>query len=257
MLEEEFKAGDEKFPHLNFEKLPQQLQWKMYRAKQHFVEFELAAAKYMNQSPSGPGELLYTQDSTIENPVFYYGTREPVPARFGLIAGDYFQNLRSVFDYLSWQLIIANGKVPGKRGTAFPVCESLDSWKKCYQSRLKGLTPEQISLVKSLQPFPGREKGVIPHPVKIIDELANENKHRQVLFTTLESKIKPNLAYGIPHIEIELSRRVGNDPVPGESLLVYLAFQDGIVKGSEVTATMSGLMDWVAEHVLTPFATFF
>jgi hypothetical protein len=92
----------------------------------------------------------------------------------------------------------------------------------------------------------------------MLDELANENKHRQVLFTSIHSVFKRDQPAPFPHIELEITRPSGKGQViPGERFLAYIAFQSGIVKGLEVTAVLSALLDWVGLDVLPHFERFF
>lgn len=259
MAEDEFKAGDDKFSEMDtlVKKFPQQLQWKLYRAKQHFMEFEREAAAWMNLEPSGPGAFTHSPESTPEKPLFAYVPTNPVPARFGLIAGDYLQNLRSVFDYLVWQLILANGKTPHETDTAFPITKSLKSFDEAKKRRLVGVPNEAITVIERLQPYPERKPSGRPHTIYILDELNNANKHRRVLATNLATIIKPDHAVSFPHIELEVIRHRGGDAVPGERLVAYLAFESSFIKGAEVTATLSALMDWVGYDILPQFERFF
>lgn len=247
----------DKFAELNVDYLPEQIRFKLYRAKQHFLEFEKEASAYMNNGPSGPGRMIHTSESTPEKPICIYAPATPVPARFGLIAGDYLQNLRSVFDYLVWQLILANGKTPHETNTAFPICKSEKTFKEAQDRRLCGVPDEAVKLIEKLQPFPERNPGNRPQTIYILDELTNANKHRQVLFTTLNTVLKPEMGVPFPHIELEVIRHRGGDSIPGERLLAYLAFESSIVQGLEVTATLSALMDWVGFDILPQFKKFF
>jgi hypothetical protein len=251
------KLHGDKFSELRVEKFPEQIQWKLYRAKQHFLEFEREASAWMNVEPSGPGHMVHSPESTPENPVYVYASTEPVPARLGLIAGDFLQNLRSVLDYLVWQLILADGKVPHETNTAFPICKSDSSFKKAKNRCLVGVPDEAIKLIEGLQPYAERQTGQSPQVIHILDELTNQNKHRQVLFTALASIYKPDLPVPFPHIELEVTRYRGGQLVPGERLLTFIAFKGGIMKGVEVTASLSALMDWIGFEVLPQFENFF
>jgi hypothetical protein len=250
--------GQDISPEIGSAKLPEQIQWKLYRAKLHYLEFKREAAAYMNAGDTGPGEIMPAPESTPAIPMFVYATVNPLPARFGLIAGDYLQNLRSVFDYLVWQLILANGKTPHETNTAFPICKSEKSFNDAKDRRLNGVPEEAIKLIEKLQPYPDRNPGGNrPQTIYILDELTNENKHRQVLSATLATIIKPDTEVPFPHIEVEIIRHRNGNSIPGERLLAYLAFQSPIVKGMEVTATLSALMDWVGFDILPQFEKFF
>lgn len=252
------ELGGDKFSEINSDKLPTQIQWKLRRAKQHFQEFERAAAAYMNVGPSGPGQLMPAPESTSDKQTFIYATADPLPAYFGLIAGDYLQNLRSVLDYLVWQLILANGKIPHETNTAFPVCKSKKSFDAARVRRLMGVPDEAIDIIEALQPYPERDPGAArPQTIHILDELTNQNKHRQVLFATVATIIKPDVPVPFPHIEVEVLRHKDGHSIPGERILAYLAFQSVIVKGLEVTATLSALMNWMGFEILPQFERFF
>jgi hypothetical protein len=128
---------------------PEEIQWKLYRAKQHYDELN---GRMLESWNGEPGHLIPSPESTPEKPFYMFDIKEPVPAKFRLIAGDCLQNLRSVLDYLVWQLVIANGKKPG-RWNAFPVCLSPESYNKALKNnRLKGVAPEAKKIIKNLQP---------------------------------------------------------------------------------------------------------
>jgi hypothetical protein len=71
---------------------------KLYRAKHHFLELEQELRAY------------YTAEETIQirhvEGGLNIGNVGLVPARFGLIAGDILQCLRSSLDYLVWELLL-------------------------------------------------------------------------------------------------------------------------------------------------------
>lgn len=249
------KLESDKFSELQLDNFPKQIHWKLYRAKQHFLEFEREAATYLNVLPAGPGELMIAPDSTPENQRYIYDTKEPVPARFGLIAGDFFQNLRSVLDYLVWQLTLINRNIPGTH-SAFPVCHSQEAWDKCYKRKLNGVNKEAIRLIEEAQPYRQTQKFGFPD-IHVLDELTNENKHRQVLFTAMASIHKPDTPVPFPHIELEVTRHEAGQLISSQRILAFLAFQTGLAQRLEVTAVMSSLMDWVGLDLLPKFERFF
>jgi hypothetical protein len=67
---------------------PEAIQWKLYRAKQHYDELTRELIDYFKNDP---GELIEAPESTAENQILAYKLKEKVPARFGLIAGDSFK----------------------------------------------------------------------------------------------------------------------------------------------------------------------
>lgn len=248
---------DYDLPDFKLDKFPEQIRWKLSRAYQHLKEFERIASAYMNVEPSGPGQLILAPESTPNKPFYNYTTLVPPPPSLGLASGDFLQNLRSVLDYLVWQLIIANGKTPDETKTAFPVCKHPSSFKKAKDNRLVGVPDKAIILIEQLQPYPDRQEGSRAQPIQILDELTNENKHRKISVTAISSVFKIDQPPPFPHIELEIARSRGGQLIPGERILAFIAFQHGLVKGLEVTAVLSALLNWVGLDVLPHFERFF
>jgi len=93
---------------------------KLYRAKHHYLELEQELRAY------------YTAKGTVQlRPAeggFTIGNVGSVPARFGLIAGDILQCMRSSLDYLVWELVLANGQQPNGQN-AFPISLTMCDYK--------------------------------------------------------------------------------------------------------------------------------
>ncbi|WP_433967150.1 hypothetical protein [Tunturiibacter gelidiferens] len=232
---------------------PEEIQWKLYRAKQHFDELNGEMLKWWNGEP---GHLVPSPESTPENPIYTFDLKEPVPARFGLIAGDCLQNLRSVLDYLVWQLVIANNKKPG-RWNAFPICQTPESYKQALKnSRLKGVTAEAREIIKKLQPA-FLPKGPNPKAIYVLDELTNENKHRTPLITSVVSTFKPDEPLPFRHVELEITRTRNGQLIPGERIVAFVAYKHPLVERLEVMAILDALFLDVAEDTLPLFERFF
>ena len=235
--------------------LPEQVQWKLYRAKQHYDELKRELTQYFQNEI---GHLVEAPESTSDKRVYVYDTKEQVPARFGLIAGDFLQNIRSSLDYLVWQLVLANNKKPGRQN-AFPICETPQGWEKSINEnhRLKGVHPDAIAIIKSLQTCFFNMGHPAPYPLAVLEKLTNENKHQQVLFTGIVSGFKPDKPVPFHHIELQISRMRDGQTVPGERLLVYVAFKSGIVEKFEVLSCLDIISNFVGFKVLPQFERFF
>jgi hypothetical protein len=106
--------------------------------------------RYMS---SNPGEVVPNPDSNPDRPTFLYRQKEVIPARISFLVGDCLQNLRSAFDYLVWELVLAAGNVPDKPNM-FPVCLTEKGFKEAKRGdRLKGIAAGAETLVKGLQPY--------------------------------------------------------------------------------------------------------
>jgi hypothetical protein len=226
---------------------PKELQWKLWRARQHYDEFNRELMEYLR---SDLVKTSFAENSTDENKVVEVKSREPVPARFALIAGDFLQNLRSTLDYLVWQLVIANGKTPKRQ--AFPICTTQDGYEKCHDDRLRGIDAEAKAIIDKFQPYlkPEPDKSVLA----VIDEMCNLNKHRTVLMTSLGIIHKPDGVIPVSHVELEVIDRFGT---PKGRLIVYVRFEDGVVKGLEVASCLDSLANYVGYEVFPLFEKFF
>jgi hypothetical protein len=232
---------------------PEEIQWKLYRAKQHYDELNGQMLKWWGEEP---GHLVLSPESTPEKPLYVFDVKEPIPAKFGLIAGDCLQNLRSILDYLVWQLVIANNKKPG-RWNAFPVCRTPESYKQALKNgKLRGIAPEAKKIIKSLQPA-FLPKGPNPKAIYVLDELTNENKHRTPLLTSCVSTIKPDAPLPFRHVELEITRTQNGQLIPGERLVAFVAYKHPLVKRLEVLAVLDALFLDVAEDNLPLFDQFF
>ena len=232
---------------------PKEIEFKLYRAKQHFDELNGEMLKWWKGEP---GHLVPSPDSTSENPIYTFDLKEPVPARFGLIAGDCLQNLRSVLDYLVWQLVLANNKKPS-RGNAFPVCLTTEGYDKAIKNgRLKGVTAEAREIIKNLQPA-FLPKGSNPKAIYVLDELTNENKHRTPLITSFVSTFKPDEPLPFRHVELEIPRTRNGQLTPGERIVAFVAYKHPLVERLEVMAILDALFLDVAADTLPLFDRFF
>lgn len=117
---------------------------------------------------------------------------EPPPQEWGLLIGEFAHNARSALDYLAWQLVKANGKLP-TRFTQFPIIQSPFDWPgRQGAGRLRGASDRHIEMVERLQPYHRRDSldgasfGRLTrwHPLPFLSFLSNEDKHRVLVVTT-------------------------------------------------------------------------
>lgn len=107
------------------------------------------------------------------------------PSRVGYLAGLCIQDLRSSLDYLIEQLVLGSDQEPIKRNQ-FPICTSRELFEKELRGhRLDGIEKDAITVVESLQPYHPDAKRTDHHPLFVLNELANINKHRRPLVSVL------------------------------------------------------------------------
>jgi hypothetical protein len=233
--------------------MPEQVRWKLYRAKQHYDELRKELVEYFENDP---GELVEAPESTRGNQIFGYKLKGDVPARFGLIVGDFLQNMRSSLDYLVWQLVIANKRRPGT-SNAFPICLTLEGWEKSLlkHDRLRGVHSEALAEIKALQPcFSDSPKAL---PLTVLETLTNHNKHRTSLATGVLALRAPVVKLPLAHAEFQVSRMVDGRMVDGERFIAYVALKEEIVEKMEILIILDAISDFVVLELLPRFERFF
>lgn len=104
--------------------------------------------------------------------------------RWGLMIGDVVHNLRSALDHLAWQIAHENGKSPGNpRQVQFPIADTATAFRS--SSALQQIDPAYWPRVEAFQPYtpitgPDRWSGPPIHPLALLRDLSNEDKHRVV-----------------------------------------------------------------------------
>jgi hypothetical protein len=224
---------------------------KLYRAKHHYLELEEELRAY------------YTAEETVQiRPAergFDVGNVGAVPARFGLIAGDILQCMRSSLDYLVWELVLANGEQPGIQN-AFPISWTVSNYKNeiTNRKRLNGVDPGACALIDMLQPLCLPEAEREKSPLAVLDKLTNINKHRRVLLTNLKRVVIEGEPLPFPHI---LSDLKGTMPDGVKHTFVtfgfYVALGESVVSGSEIGTALNLFGDYIGNEVLPLFEKFF
>jgi hypothetical protein len=161
---------------------------KIKHAKLHLDALNTETARYIS---SNPGKFVPNPNGDSNRPTFVFQHEVPPPSQIGLLAGDCLQSLRSTFDYLIWELVLAANNKPTKQN-AFPVCLTEASFKEAKRgNRLAGICEEAETFVQTLQPYtyfyPAQ------HWLAIMDELTNINKHRRLF--DLPPEISTNLSW--------------------------------------------------------------
>ena len=82
---------------------------------------------------SSNGPTLTQQIEPDRRHVYRWSVRrEPDITEFAVVAADMFHNLRAALDYLVYQLVIANGKVPRPRQNSFGCGSSNQALRGCF-----------------------------------------------------------------------------------------------------------------------------
>lgn len=119
----------------------------------------------------------------------FRGETPIVPIDWSVRLGEILYNLRSALDHLVWQLVLANGQVPG-RHNAFPIVRSDEDWAKQARGQwaLSGVSESAVTMIRRLQPYTG---GIhLPFNVGAfwkLHALCNIDKHRHLVLAVVSS----------------------------------------------------------------------
>lgn len=164
---------------------------KLDRADEHFklLESELHAfVQGTEDAASGKlqqfdGQTYYVMEASRVN---------PVPLRVGLILGDAIQNLRSALDHTVWQLVLLHGGEPNV-GNQFPIFtrppedgRSLARWNRS----VRAIPGPDLAMIEHVQPH--RREDPSLHPLSVLAELSNTDKHRLILASVLSIALAPD-----------------------------------------------------------------
>ena len=233
---------------------------KLERAKAHREELSGYISETFVQTDASCPTLVGKLDSETGCYVFRIKTipdLDPIMQRIGLIVGDVAQNLRAILDHLTWQLACwnTNGKPLNETAVQFPIVTSKpevaddERWKSARGRYLKEVHPDHVAIIETFQPYNGRAgrpdnwSGEYVHPLALLQELANTDKHRflnpvlavpsnmaMVFPPGVEQARREALAEGLPGVfipdvvwdhageVIELGAEVGRFRLEGEGL---------------------------------------
>lgn len=126
-------------------------------------------------------------DSTDNTYVLTITRVDPVPLQALLLLDEAAHHLRSALDHLVFALALADSGAQHE-STQFPILTNPDDWdkggngKRTQERWLAGLSQAHREAIKNHQPYqPWRFRlRVAEHPLKTLNDLNNDNKHRLV-----------------------------------------------------------------------------
>jgi len=237
---------------------------KIIWAGKHFQRLEAEAQRYFQNNP---GEVVMEQDLQTNRPVPSFRSKTPIPPEISLIVGDIVQNLRSSLDYLVRELVLAANNQPTDK-EMFPICDSPKGFKDAVRrGQLAGVPGDAEAIIKSLQPYRDGQAGKA-NKLAILNELSNINKHRRVLLTEL----RPYNIPGTPMMrggatflnpamfadfDAQVAVTTGEKVDVKADLVAFITFDEGFVRGLEVSTTLGELLRYVRLDVISQFVRFF
>lgn len=163
--------------------LPVDVQLKLRRATWHLQMLNAQVGSFDERDPYG--------DTTDFHPVTPYEAdyvvrmkvnREPLP-EWSLTIGDCLHNLRASLDYAVLALWRRHsGCPPRMEDVQFPIYSTQDGFRRGRRRRIGGVHPGAKRIIRLAQPYQRRDDARM-HPLMVLSELSNHDKHR-VLHTT-------------------------------------------------------------------------
>ena len=193
-----------------------------------------------------------------------------VPGFAALICGDLLQNVRSTLDYLMWELVIANKQEPDDKN-AFPVCIRPKVFKEASKVRLRGVHPDAIAIVESLQPYHFGEGNESESSLFVLDKLTTIQKHRTILLTQERHAPVDQISVVDPDGNVlgfdsllatdgKATARYLKDAFEKKvtaEMAVFVEFGEYPAKDMEVISVVAGIYEGVALDIIPRFERFF
>lgn len=168
----------------DFEGCFDRLKWVDHALRAFDEEFRV----WMLEHDPYPITVEYQAEADVH--LFRLGTHPP-PARFGIITGNVIHQIRATLDNLIWQLVIANSEepTPGSRGNQFPIIGDLKenrTFADYTSNSLAGVHPDYVAVIEGLQPYHNPEWGPGLHPLALLADLSNTDKHQVLKLIMVE-----------------------------------------------------------------------
>jgi hypothetical protein len=151
------------------------IQTRLGWARQYVNDLKKISADFMRPDPN-PGSAIDYEQKPGHVLVSVYLPGD-FPDEFGRIMGGAFHQLRSLFDNLAYQLVLANHGTPTKK-TEFPILKDGTDFDKRTKNALAGMSTTARAEIKALQPFNEWPQHPEHTTLWLIHELNNIDKHR-------------------------------------------------------------------------------
>lgn len=150
---------------------------KLARATEHFETYNNEAKRFVDSVERN--FALKENPQTGARWLVFWETNQTPPLRLSAIAGDVLFNLRCALDHLICGLNRRVAASDSCEEFAFPVCTKPEFFEK--SARKLGVIPaEAIRVIRAVQPFHEPENSVRLHPLWLLRDLNDLDKHRMV-----------------------------------------------------------------------------
>lgn len=154
---------------------------KFNRSSQLFDELRTEIWNFLNAEP-GSDFSQGAFDADRWEWVERFTARNP-PIRWGVLLGDSVHNLRSALDHLICQVaLLDGGTMADCERSQFPIASKSEEQFERMADRClpKCFSEKHRAMVKEPQPFHAGEKAAETHPLSVLADFSNADKHRMI-----------------------------------------------------------------------------
>jgi hypothetical protein len=158
-------------------------QAKRVRAQRHFEELEAAVQGFFEDYSY---DVRVEPDPNRDRYVARLHDPLPIPEReWATVIGDCIHNLRSIFDYIAWELA---GGDPGDHQTLFSVCDTQAEFEDFRRRRMRRVPPGVQEAIERMQPFRAQEQQRDRHFLRRLHLLDIADKHKLLTLTIAQPR---------------------------------------------------------------------
>lgn len=211
-----------------------------------------------------------------KNSLFHFVADFPAPdLSLSVIIGECLHDLRSALDHIVWQLVLRNNGSPVKENM-FPICNTAAGFSgQLKRNRLHGVSVQAKAIIESLQPYQFGQQSADLHPLWVLNQLMNIDKHRTLALAAIHAadpgvdiintsgKVVATVTTATivrdgADILIETTNISEPDKVNVQiKTQLFVAFEDAPVRDIEVNVIMAGVLKFIKNRVVPRFEPFF
>ncbi|NQU97390.1 MAG: hypothetical protein HQ548_07090 [Chloroflexi bacterium] len=159
----------------------------------------------------------HAQDVDTREHVFFVHFSTEVDENWSVLVGEYVYQLRSSLDHMIYQMAC-----PPVKGSEFPIFVDRDDYCRRGRYKIRGIPTAAVSIIEDAQPWNCREP--TSHPLWLLQELSNIDKHRRLHLTSVLAGVTPSMvtvkAAGFPGFS-SFSARVSGPIESGAEVLRF------------------------------------
>ena len=191
---------------------------KVARALEHLIELDDQMHEYLDYDPL---DLQRQIQPDGETSVFAMVVKAEPPIGLALLVGEVVHQLRSALDHLANHLVVVAGNTPTRR-TTFPVLLQRSTKPFAVEG---GVGSIALAAIEQLQPY-HRQSGADEHPLAILQELWNADKHRR-LSLTAAMLADSQIFVADPEGQYLVGGQFQSGPLGDNGIMGIFAFADG------------------------------